>query len=391
MLNEFLENKMSEIKNAGLLRRLRLISSNPGAHIIIDGKEYINFSSNNYLDLAGNREINEEAARAVQKYGAGSVSSRLVGGTFRVHEELETALADFKNKPAALVFPSGYQANVGVISALVSKNDNACIIMDKLNHASLWDGAKLSGARIFVYEHCDMSSFESVLKRARGYNFKLAVTESVFSMDGDLTPLKDFAQLCVKYGAVSMVDEAHSAGVFGKEGRGLAWALGVEDKIDIIIGTLSKAFAAQGGFACSSKKLIDFLINKSRAFIYTTALSPAICGTALKSLEIVKKSGDKRRHLSVMSERLKNELNEAGFNTSNSRSQIVPIITGSIENTQKAAEFLYKNGIYAPAIKFPTVPEGSARIRISLTAGHNFADIEKLKNLTQKLRLSKSV
>ncbi|MCL1901353.1 MAG: 8-amino-7-oxononanoate synthase, partial [Firmicutes bacterium] len=360
-------------------RKLRLINSAPAACVVIGGKEYINFSSNNYLDLSGNKEINAAACEAVDKYGFGGTSSRLVGGHLSVHEKLETELASFKNKQASLVFASGYQTNLGVLSAL-GCIENTCIIMDKLNHASLWDGTKLSGARIFVYEHCDMESFESVLKRTKSYKLKLAVTESVFSMDGDFVPLRDFTNLCIKYGATSIVDEAHSTGVFGKEGRGLADECEVSDKVDITIGTLSKAFAVQGGFVCGSRKFIDFLINKSRAFIYSTAISPAIAGAALKSLEIVKKSDDKREHLRKNSEYLREKLDKAGLNTSNSQTQIIPVVTGSNECTRELSQALLKNGIYVPAIRFPTVPEGQARIRISLTAGHNLSDIENISN-----------
>jgi 8-amino-7-oxononanoate synthase len=293
---------------------------------------------------------------------------------------LESKLAEFKEKEASLVFPSGYQANVGVISALMSNEKESCIIMDKLNHASLWDGTKLSGNRIFVYEHCDMNSLEKVLKRAHQYKVKLVVTESVFSMDGDFTPLKDFSELCQKYGAISMVDEAHSTGVFGKEGKGLAEAFGVADKIDITMGTLSKAFAVQGGFVCGSRQLIDFLINKSRAFIYTTAVSPAICAATIKSLEIVRRSDDKRQHLHNISKILKDKLNGLGFHTSNTQSQIIPIIIGSIENTEKLSVHLLEKGVYIPAIKPPTVPKDKARIRVSLTSGNTIEDIEKLCN-----------
>ena len=377
MLDGILSEKLSGIKESGLLRKLRLISSSPAANVIIDGKKFINFSSNNYLDLSGNKEVNKAALEAAEKYGFGGTSSRLVGGHLSVHEQLETELAAFKSKEAALLYPSGYQTNVGVISALASM-ENSCVIMDKLNHASIWDGAKLSGARIFVYEHCDMGSFESVLKRTKKYKLKLAITESIFSMDGDVTPLREFVGLCKKYDAVSMVDEAHSTGVFGKEGKGLADEYGVSDKVDITIGTLSKAFAVQGGFVCGRQNLINYLINKSRAFIYTTAVSPAVCAAALKSLELIKKADDKRVFLLNNAEYLKNKLNASGFKTGNSRSQIMPVITGSIENTQKAAELLLKNHIYAPAIRFPTVPEGQARIRISLTAGHNLDDIKNI-------------
>ena len=383
MLKKILDNRLSELKDAGLLRKLRLIQSSPAAAITFEGREYINFSSNNYLDLAGNREIYLAAAQAAQKYGFAGASSRLVGGNLEIHEELENALAEFKSKEKALLFPSGYQANVGTISALCDKSrkEKSCIIMDKLNHASLWDGAKLSGSRIFVYEHCDMDSFEAVLKRTESYDLKLAVTESVFSMDGDFVPMQDFVSLCQKYDAVSMVDEAHSTGVFGKEGRGLAEQTGTAGKIDIVIGTLSKAFAAQGGFVCGSQSLINYLINRSRAFIYTTAVSPAVCAAALKALEIAKKSDSQRLHLANLSKTLREKLTEKGFNISNSRSQIIPIITGNIENTEKAAAKFMENGIFAPAIKFPTVPQGASRLRISLTCAHTQARIEKVLEL----------
>lgn len=378
MLSDFLSEKLANIKNEGLLRKLHTINSAPSEIIKMNGKEYINFSSNDYLGLAGNKEIAKAGIDAIDKYGFAGASSRLVGGNLEIHDKLESELASFKSSERALLLPSGFQTNLGVISALAVKDSNTCIIMDKLNHASLWDGAKLSGARIFVYNHCDMDSFESVLKRTRNYKFKLAITESVFSMDGDITPLDEFAQLCQKYGAVSMVDEAHSTGVFGKEGRGLVHQFGVNDKIDIIIGTLSKAFAVQGGFVAGSKKLIDFLINKSRAFIYTTAVSPAICGAVLKSLEIIKKSDEKRQKLSENSIYLRNKLKELNFNTSNSQSQIIPIVIGSIKDTEKSSKKLFNNGIYAPAIKFPTVPKNQARIRVSLTSQHSKEQIKKL-------------
>ncbi|MCA6072305.1 MAG: 8-amino-7-oxononanoate synthase [Endomicrobium sp.] len=378
MFEDFLEKKLLGIENSGLLRTLRKAQDIPTSKIKINNKNLINFSSNNYLDLAGSKDIAKASENIIEKYGFTATSSRLISGNFAIHEELEAQLANFKEKEAALVFPSGYQTNVGIISALMSNEKESCIIMDKLNHASLWDGAKLSGSRIFIYKHCDMNSLEKVFKRTREYKLKLVVTESVFSMDGDFTPLKDFVELCKKYGAVSMVDEAHSSGVFGKEGKGLANMFGVEDKIDIVIGTLSKAFAAQGGFVCSSRKFIDFLINKSRAFIYTTAVSPAICAVALKSLEIVKNSCYRRQHLHAMSKLLKNKLTELGFDTSNTQSQIIPIVTGSTENTEKIFSHLFEKGIYIPAIKPPTVPKNQARIRISITSGHTFHDIEQL-------------
>ncbi|MDR3092504.1 MAG: 8-amino-7-oxononanoate synthase [Endomicrobium sp.] len=385
MLNNFLLKRLSEIESGGLLRTLNTIQSSPASTIRINGKSFINFSSNNYLNLAGNKEINEAAMNAVEKYGFAGTSSRLVCGNLSIHEKLEAELAAFKNKQASLVFPSGYQANVGVISALMSNEKNSCIIMDKLNHASLWDGAKLSSSRIFVYEHCDMNSLEKSLKRAHKYEIKLTIAESVFSMDGDFTPLRDFVELCQKYGAVSMLDEAHSTGVFGEEGKGLAEVFNVSNKIDITVGTLSKAFAVQGGFVCGSRQLINFLISKSRAFIYTTSVSPAICAAALKSLEIVKRSDAQRSFLLKTAEYLKNKLNKLGLNTLNTQSQIIPVITGSIENTEKTSSYLREKGIYIPAIKPSTVPKGQSRIRVSLTSGHVAHDIEKLIDSISKI------
>ncbi|MDR2399570.1 MAG: pyridoxal phosphate-dependent aminotransferase family protein [Endomicrobium sp.] len=374
----FLSEKLSEIKESGLLRTLHRVQSAPFAKIKVDGKEFINFSSNNYLDLAGNREIYKSAISIVEQYGFTSASSRVLSGNLSIHEELESKLAEFKNKEACLVFPSGYQTNVGVISALMTNEAESCIIMDKLNHASLWDGAKLSGSRIFAYEHCDMNSLEKVLIRTSKYKIKLVITESIFSMDGDFTPLKDFTWLCQKYNAISILDEAHSTGVFGKEGRGLADYFGVENKIDISIGTLSKSFALQGGFVCGSKELVDFLINKSRAFIYTTAISPVICAAALKAFEIVEKSDEKRHNLINLSKTLKIKLNALGFDTLKTQSQIIPIVTNTIGNTEEIAKNLLEEGIYAPAIKPPTVPKEQARIRISLISGHTLSDIERL-------------
>jgi 8-amino-7-oxononanoate synthase len=225
-----------------------------------------------------------------------------------------------------------------------------------------------------------MNSLEKVLKRTQNYKFKLVITESVFSMDGDITPIKDFINLCQKYEAVSMLDEAHSTGVFGKQGKGLVDVFGVCNGIDITIGTLSKAFALQGGFVCGSKMLINFLINKSRAFIYTTAISPFLVAMALECLEVIKKSDKQREHLCNISKILKNKLTDLGFDTANSKSQIIPIITETIENTEKLSAKLLKNSIYAPSIKPPTVPNGKARIRISLTSGHSVKDIELLIN-----------
>ncbi|MDR2395478.1 MAG: pyridoxal phosphate-dependent aminotransferase family protein [Endomicrobium sp.] len=380
MLNKFLSEKILDIENDGLKRFLKDIDCSPTSKIKIQGKELINFSSNNYLDLAGNKILEKKALCIIEKYGLSATSSRLVSGNTLIHKKLEENLALFKSKQACLVYPSGYQTNLGVISALMSYQKDACIIMDKLNHASLWDGAKLSGVRIFVYQHCDMNSLEKVLKRTRNYKFKLVVTESLFSMDGDITPMDEFVNLCQQYEAISTIDEAHSTGIFGDQGKGLANSFGVADKIDIAIGTLSKAFALQGGFVCGSKTLIDFLINKSRAFIYTTAISPFLAAMTIESLKIIKESDNARAHLYNISKILKNKLKDLGLDIGKSESQIIPIITGTIEEAEKLSSQLLKNNIYAPSIKPPTVPKDKARIRVSLTSGHSVKDIDLLIN-----------
>jgi len=351
-----------------LRRFLKSAQGACGAEIIIEGKKFINFSSNNYLGLAFNDEVNAYAAKMLKTYGTGAGASRLISGNIEIIEDLEQKLASFKNTESALVYPSGYQANVGVISALAGAGD--AVIMDKLNHASLWDGAKLSGARIFVYEHADMASFEKVLKRASKYKTKLAVTDSLFSMDGDIAPLDDFVKLCQKYGAISLVDEAHATGVFGSGGAGLCRQFGASP--DIIVATLSKALGVQGGFVCCSDETRKYLINKSRSFIYSTAVSPMTCAAAIKALEICQRDNFKREYLLNISRYLSEKLN-IKYN-----SQIIPIITGDAASADALAAKLYSNGIYAPAIRPPTVENGKCRVRLSLTSAHATQQIDFL-------------
>ncbi|MFH1367562.1 MAG: 8-amino-7-oxononanoate synthase [Elusimicrobiota bacterium] len=378
-MKHYLAKELEKIKASGLYRSMRVVSSIPGREIIIDGKKCLNFSSNNYLDLAGHPDVIKASADAVHRFGAGGTASRLITGTTELHIALEKELAKLKRKEDCLVFPSGFQTNLGVMSALAGEGD--CIVMDELNHASLWDAAKLSKARIFAYEHCSISSLEKIMKRAEGeYKKKLIVTDSVFSMDGDLAPLKEIAQLAKKSGCWTMIDEAHATGVFGKTGAGAAEHFEVEDRIDIVMGTLSKALGSHGGFVCGSKELIEFLVNKSRAFIYTTSLAPACAGAALKALEIVNKDPERRKILLDNAEYFRDKLKKSGFNVLNSASQIIPVVTGEVSATLGISEKLFNNGIFAPAIRPPTVPEGKCRIRISLTSAHEKKDIDRLVN-----------
>jgi len=374
--NEELLKEIEKLKSAGLYRELKPISSAPGRDIVFRGKTYINFSSNNYLGLAAHPAVKKAAIAAVEKYGAGGTSSRLVGGTLDIHAELEEKLAAFKKTEKALVYPAGFQTNIGIISTLAGAGD--CLIMDRLNHASLWDGAKLSGARIFVYRHADAGALEKVLKRAKGYKRKLVITDSVFSMDGDIAPLKDIVALAKKYGAVTMIDEAHSTGVLGQNGCGLAEQAEVEGQVDIIMGTLSKALGSQGGFVCGSSALIEYLVNKSRAFIYTTSISTACAGAAIAALEIVYREPERRVKLLELSADLRQRMMDVGINTAGSVTQIIPAVFGELKKTLELSNKLFEAGIFAPAIRPPTVPEGECRLRFSLTSEHNESDIIKL-------------
>jgi 8-amino-7-oxononanoate synthase len=372
-MKQALKKELQAIEQAGLSRTLRTAESLTGNEMIIDGKKYINFSSNNYLGLAMHPRVRHAAAQAAETYGAGGTSSRLLGGSLAVHRKLEKKLAALKHAESALVFPSGYQANVGVVSTLAGPGD--CIIMDRLNHASLWDGAKLSGARIFVYAHADMDSLEKVLKRTKSYARKLVITDSLFSMDGDSAPLADIAHLSRQYGAWSMIDEAHATGIFGKTGAGLAEEHGVEGTIDIVMGTLSKALGSQGGFVCGPQELIEYLINKNRSFIYSTSLAPSSCAAALEAIEIIREEPGRRTKLLDLSRYMREKLR---MPSDAFISPIIAHIIGPVDAATRAAQQLWNNGICAPAIRPPTVPEGQCRLRFSLTSDHSIEDIDKL-------------
>lgn len=370
-INHVLNETLSTIRANGLLRAAETVVPVSGRHILVDGVPLLNFSSNNYLGLAMDPRVKEAAAEAVRTYGCGSGASRLVGGSFPLHAALEQKLAALKQCEAALVFASGYQANVGTISALAGPGD--CVIMDRLNHASLWDGAKLSGARIFVYDHCDCASLEKVLHRAKEYARRLVVTDSVFSMDGDCAPLPDIVRLCRQYGAWSMIDEAHATGVLGPSGAGLSETTGVERSVDIVMGTLSKALGSQGGFVCGSRALIDVLLNRSRSFIYSTALAPAACAAALAALDIVSAEPARRTRLASHACRLREGL---GLPCAAPVTPIIAHIVGTAAAATDLSARLRAAGIYAPAIRPPTVPEGTCRLRFSLTSDHTMDDIE---------------
>lgn len=379
--------------------------------MILQGNRYLNFSSNDYLGYAAHPKVREAAMEAIKKYGAGGRSSRLISGTLDLHRQLEEKLAKFKGTESCLVFPTGFMANLAVLSALLSEGD--AVIMDRLNHASLIDAAKLSRARIFVYDHCSLDSLEKVLHRTKNYKKRLVVTDSLFSMDGDFAPLAEIVELCNKHKVWLMIDDAHATGIFGKRGMGMAEHFGVLGKIEIVMGTLSKALGSQGGFVCGSKEMIDYLVNRARPFIYTTALSPASCGAALAALDLIQQEPEKRKKLLLLARDFREQLRKkylenvsplgrGGWNTqsdfvchpfvkgesdwvcSEGGSQIIPFLTGSIETTLKFSEKLRESGIFVPAIRPPTVPKNQCRLRFSLTSEHSHKDIEWLLSVLEK-------
>ncbi|MCL6582457.1 MAG: 8-amino-7-oxononanoate synthase [bacterium] len=389
-LRKFLHRQIVDLKEAGCYRQMKLVDSAAGARVFLQGREVINFSSNNYLGLASSGFLKQAAAQALSGFGIGAGASRLVGGNFPPHEELEKKLANFKKTESALVFNCGYMANCGLISALCQRED--LVFSDRLNHASIVDGVLLSRAKLVRYNHRDMEDLRRLLARHSGGRGKrLIVTDSLFSMDGDLAPLREIVDLAAEFEASVMVDEAHATGVLGEHGRGAVELFGLEGEIDIQMGTLSKALGAFGAYVAGDSLLIDFLINRARPFIFTTALPPPAVAAASMALDIVDNRPDLRDTLLRQAAWFRQKLQESGFNTLNSQTHIIPILVGDNERALSFSQKLLEAGIYAPAIRPPAVPRGGARLRISLIATHTLADLEeaadKIQRIGQELRL----
>ena len=374
--DEFLSGELKRIDEAGLLRRLRRMDSPQGAQVICDGAPLVNFSSNDYLGLAAHPRLREEAGRVLEETGSGAGASRLICGNHREHERLEETLARFKNTEAALSFSTGYAAAVGVIPAIVGAGD--VVILDKLCHASLVDGARLSGANLRVFPHNHLEKLASHLRWARE-KFPaarvLVVVESVYSMDGDLAPLREIVELKERSGAWLMVDEAHGVGVLGPCGRGLSEALDLGGRIEIQMGTLGKALGSSGAYVCGSRALRDFLINRARSFIFSTAPSPATAAASRAALEILESPAGVEL-VSRLWENLR--ALEAGLPGRTVESAIVPVVIGDERKAVEISRRLQEAGYLVPAIRYPTVARGSARLRIALSAAHAREEIAGL-------------
>jgi 8-amino-7-oxononanoate synthase len=375
----FWNQELSLLKAEGLHRELKRLESSQSPRVIIDNREVIMLASNNYLGLSTEQEIKEAVIRVIQKYGTGSGGSRLTTGNYDLHEQLEKELADFKNTEDALVFNTGYMANLGVLATVVGSED--VIISDKLNHASIIDGCRLSKAKFLVYKHGNLARLENILKRSSKYRRRLIVTDGVFSMDGDLAPLPEIVELAEKYQALVMVDDAHGTGVLGSKGAGTIEHFGLEGKIDIQIGTLSKALAAEGGFVAGSKDLIELLRNKARSFIYSTALAPATIAASLASLRYLQSHPELFKNLWRNVNLLKDGLEDLGYELLPSNSAIIPIMIGNREKTIELSKALLVEGVLVPGIRPSTVAEGTSRIRVTVMVSHSVTDIEEVLDI----------
>ena len=373
-----LTRELAELEAQAQRRRLQVVEEVlPGGRVRVAGQNLLNLSSNDYLGLSQDPRLIAAAQAAAARWGTGAGASRLVVGHLALHEAVEARLADFKGTEAAVIFPTGYMANVGTISALVGPGD--AIFCDRLNHASIYDGIKLSGAALQRFPHRDLNRLEDLLRKAGRARRRLIVTDSVFSVDGDLAPLKDLVTLKARYGVWLMIDEAHATGVLGERGAGLAEALGVTGEVDIHMGTFSKALGSQGGYVAGDRRLVDYLYNRARSFIYSTALAPPVLGAIDQALEVVVREPERRRHLLDEAEKFRRSLLAAGLDILGSETQIIPVLVGDNARTLKFAAELRAQGLMAVALRPPTVPPGRARVRFSLSAAHGREDLTRAR------------
>lgn len=373
-MKDMMCHQLDVLDAQGLRRSLRTVASPQGREIVLDGKKVLNFCSNDYLGLAADPRLVRAAEEAMRQKCFGAGASRLVCGNFDEHDALERDLAAFKHVPAALVFSSGYMANTGIIASLVSRGD--AVFSDRLNHASIVDGIVLSRADLRRYPHKDMDALRQMLVEAEGARRKLIVTDTVFSMDGDLAPLKDIVRLAKEHNAWVMVDEAHAFGVFGPTGGGLVEAMGLEADIQVQMGTLSKAVGTYGAYCAGSPELKEYLLNTARSFIFTTAMPPAVSAAARCALHIMKSEPQRRERVLSLAQKMRDGLKKAGFDTLESETPIIPVMVRKASQAVEMSKALLERGIFVSAIRPPTVPAHTARLRVTVTAGHTDEDID---------------
>jgi 8-amino-7-oxononanoate synthase len=369
-----IEDRLAEIRNRGLYRRMRCVSGPQGPRVLLDGRPVLLLCSNNYLGLADHPRVREAAAEAAMRYGAGAGASRLVSGNMTIHRRLEEQLAAFKRSESCLLFGSGYLANVGVVSALAREGD--VVFSDALNHASIIDGCRLARAETFVYDHADTDHLEWGLRQAEGRG-SLIVTDGVFSMDGDVAPLERIVELAQRHDARVMVDEAHASGVLGPDGRGAVAAAGLAGEIDVIVGTLGKALGSYGAYVCCDEQMAKYLINSARTLIFSTALPPTAVAAAMSALGLLAEQPRRVEKLQRNGAVLRGALADNGLPVPPGETPIVPLVVGEASAAVRASERALERGIFAQAIRPPTVPEGSSRLRLAVMASHTRSELRE--------------
>ena len=373
---QWIETELQNLKDAGLYNRIRTLSSPQGAWLIVDGKRVLNFCSNNYLGLANHPHIVQSARKGMEKYGVGPAAVRSIAGTTDIHLELEKRLAQFKGVEAAITFQSGFCANLGTIPALVGKED--AIFSDELNHASIIDGSRLSGAKIIRYAHCDPADLDRQLSENRAQFPKaLVITDGVFSMDGDVAPLDKIFEVAQKHEAILMVDDAHGEGVLGKGGRGIVDHFHLHGKVDVEIGTLSKAFGVMGGVSAGSPVIVEWLRQRGRPFLFSSAMTAPDVAACLAALDILEASTELVDRLWDNTRYFKAEMKRFGFDIGKSTTPITPVMLGEAPLAQQFSRELFDGGVFAMALGFPTVPRGKARIRVMISAAHAQNDLDQ--------------
>jgi 8-amino-7-oxononanoate synthase len=370
-----LERRLDELSELGLYRRLRLVSGPQGPRVVLDGQPVLLLCSNNYLGLADHPRVRDAAAEATVRWGVGAGASRLVSGTMTVHRRLEERLAAFKGTEAAVLFGSGYLANLGVIGALACE-PGGIVLSDELNHASIVDGCRLARARTFVYDHCDVEHLAWGLRRSPGAP-AVIVTDSVFSMDGDIAPLAEITELARRHGARIVVDEAHGTGCLGPGGRGAVAEAGLEGELDVVIGTLGKALGSYGAFAACSAPMREYLVNTARSLIFSTAPPPPVSAAALAALTLLEEQPEMVDRLQANAGALRDELAREGFEVAGSSTQIVPLVVGDADLAMRVCEAAIEGGVFAQAIRPPTVPDGTSRLRLAVMATHTREELRE--------------
>jgi glycine C-acetyltransferase len=373
---DFITEKLNELKEQGVYRKLTVLGSASGPRCIINGKNVINLSSNNYLGFANHPRLKAAAIKGIEEWGVGAGAVRTIIGNMAIHEELEAKLAKFKHVEAVLTFQSGFTANAGCIPAVTDKGD--VIITDELNHASIIDGCRLSKADVVRYKHSDMADLEKVILEVKDkYKTKMIITDGVFSMDGDIAKLPEIVELAEKYGCITYVDDAHSSGVLGSNGQGSAHHFGLSDRVDIQIGTLSKAIGVIGGYVAGRRNLIEWLNHRGRPFLFSTALPPAVVMACMEAIDILSESTELTDKLWDNAKYLKAGLDKLGFNTGNSETPITPVIAGEAKTAIELSKRLFEEGVFAQSIVFPTVAKDAARVRTIVTAAHTKDDLDE--------------